>query len=384
MTQKRKISINDGKSWIDGIEASLSIDATGEIDPQGEKETYTGTGSLVLKGGPVSMNCDLCGDVTIDVNIKEFEYNTSGNMPFIFQGNFLTNCWAACAAMMKTYKDKDPADNPCSLDDIWNIFPEEKGNTIDCDEMQELAKRMGLAGENEFQITPRMILRLLYLYGPLWMQQLHGIILMGIKGDGTVDNTVVFYMDPVLNYQKDTFSGFLQKFSYFPNDETKNDHWVGPRLFHWGVPQGTQNPIYIKAEGEAKVGLSGSVECKADDALLSGSVSASNDKGGVCTGDWVMTSPDGQAAGSFSVNKDVEWNEMISTPDGTATAQYSNGNWSVTLPDGSVRSGSVPAPPLTNSSIDINLEHLSDSNKVTATLPKPTGLAFEGTVTMAE
>ena len=67
-----------------------------------------------------------------------------------------------------------------------------------------------------------------------------------------------------------------------------------------------------------------------------------------------------------------------------STAQYSDGNWSVTLPDGSVRSGSVSAPPLTSSSIDINLEHLSDSNKVTATLPKPTGLSFEGTVTMAE
>ena len=84
--------------------------------------------------------------------------------------------------------------------------------------------------------------------------------LIGIKGDGMVDNTVVFYMDPVLNYQIDTFSRFLQKFSYFPNDVTKNDHWVGPRLFHWGVPQSSQNPIYIKAKGEAKVGLSGSVE----------------------------------------------------------------------------------------------------------------------------
>jgi|GEM_PF-2637257 len=384
MTQKRKISINDGKSWIDGIEASLTIDATGEIDPQGEKETYTGTGSLVLKGGPASMNCDLCGEVTIDVDIKEFEYNISGNVPFIFQGDFLTNCWAACAAMMKTYKEKDPSDNPYSLDDIWKIFPEEKGNTIVDDEMQELAKRIGLVGESEFQITPRMILRLLYLYGPLWMQQIHGIILMGIKGDGTEENTVVFYMDPIQNYQKDTFSGFLQKFSYFSNDVTKNDHWVGPRLFHWGGPQGTQNPIYIKAEGEAKVGLSGPVEGKIDDTSLSGSVSASNDKGGVCTGDWVMTSPDGQATGSFSVNKDVEWNEVVSTPDGTATAQYHDGNWSVTLPDGSVRSGSVPAPPLTSSSIDINLEHLSDSNKVTATLPKPTGLSFEGTVTLAE
>jgi hypothetical protein len=127
---------------------------------------------------------------------ESFDVNLT-DVPLI---NQLTNmsCWAASAAMVVGWRDRlsiDPAAIASGAGD-WSAY----ANGLDPADIPTLADAWKLTQEPPQSYTLDGLRDLIEAKGPLWVGAavpgLHAIVVTGVYGDGSVDNTFVRINDP--------------------------------------------------------------------------------------------------------------------------------------------------------------------------------------------
>jgi hypothetical protein len=133
------------------------------------------------------------------------------------------NCWAASGAMVWGWKH----DQHVTVEEIARLagpaFEQALGKPsgLDSNRHAEFAAALSLKTEAPQSYTLDGILTLLKKYGPLWFitleappekRMLHARVVTGIEGDGTVDGTRLFVIDPEGEMTTESYRSTMEKF----------------------------------------------------------------------------------------------------------------------------------------------------------------------------
>lgn len=108
------------------------------------------------------------------------------------------SCWAAAAAMLVGWRDSISArpDEIAHGAGYWEAYRE--GLDPYC--IEQLSRHWNLTPLNQWQMNFHSLQRVLYNFGPVWVGEaspgLHSIVITGLYGDGTSENTWLRINDP--------------------------------------------------------------------------------------------------------------------------------------------------------------------------------------------
>lgn len=152
-----------------------------------------------------------------------YNYEVPGTVPVLLQPTGNT-CWATVATMLFSWRDNKSYTIPQVMDIIGpyyrNLFDNDS-RLADTDEADFLSAS-GLTGEPPANYTVDNYLAFLQGYGPLWIElnndpnnifAHHAVVMTGMFGDGTPDDTEIVLNDPSTGVDlAETFTQFVQNF----------------------------------------------------------------------------------------------------------------------------------------------------------------------------
>jgi hypothetical protein len=148
-------------------------------------------------------------------------------------------CWAAAGTMMKSWKSELSMTIETALDKIGGPWRAkfDANSALTSSEVADFAKAIGLTEEGPMSYSVKGLADLLEAKGPLWTigdndfdndNIVHARIVTAMKGDGTVDGTIVTLADPTTGtFITEPFKKLAQRLE--GNEPVK----VGRGIFHW-------------------------------------------------------------------------------------------------------------------------------------------------------
>lgn len=198
--KKTPVTTEGAQSFIDRIAKGVSSAAMRIANPAGILELFVGPNA---KTSPV-----------------DFEVNPT--VSALQQTSPLT-CWAAAGAMMASWQKRVSMSIDTALEELGGQWLEafKTGQALTIPELHAFAAALGLKEETKAPATVDGMLDLLQRHGPLWVitddsvdnnKLVHARIVTAIKGDGTVDNTEVTFIDTAGGQAPpESFKEFAQK-----------------------------------------------------------------------------------------------------------------------------------------------------------------------------
>lgn len=196
-------------------------------------------GTLTLDGCTLKLISNTGGEIVFTriSGDKAIDFDLKNPVPLTPQNNEKT-CWAACATMMKSWKDNNvySISETISSIDAWYYWVWFSNNGLEPDEQATFFKeKMGLAS---VQFTPSIngIKSLLEQNGPLLIingdsNLQHARLVTGIHGDGSAECTYLNILDP---WKPNVGRIYVQSYTKFTADISK---LVGSTslipIYHW-------------------------------------------------------------------------------------------------------------------------------------------------------
>lgn len=201
--EKQTPATTDAASFLDRIAGGVSSAAL---------RVVRGTGVLDLFMGPNAKTSP------VDFEVKPAVAPVKQDSP--------QTCWAAAAAMMVSWRDQAPKSTETVLGDLggeW-LSAYKAGQALTVPQLHAFGQALGLSEEPRKAFTIDGLLQLLQSHGPLWViaddsieanKLVHARIVTAVKGDGTVENTQVTFIDTATGDSPppESFTTFLKKFT---------------------------------------------------------------------------------------------------------------------------------------------------------------------------
>lgn len=144
-------------------------------------------------------------------------------VPVVAQPSHMT-CWAAVATMLLSWRDGTSygiRDAVGSNDPTW-AAKFDAGSGLRPAEKEPFLSAMGLVAEPPMNYSVEGLYELLVDHGPLWLTtdentasgfSIHARVLVGMSGDGTIENTTLTLIDPNGGrVVRESFETFAEKF----------------------------------------------------------------------------------------------------------------------------------------------------------------------------
>lgn len=139
---------------------------------------------------------------------QKIDYRVPGKIPELKQPKDM-DCWITTATMMLSWRDQenysiDDALNYLS-DTIWHHYYENNIG-LQNEEQEKFVQALGLREEPPANYMLEAYVDFLKSYGPLWITTghlAHARVLVGVKGDGSYENSSCIFIDPISGKEKD-------------------------------------------------------------------------------------------------------------------------------------------------------------------------------------
>jgi hypothetical protein len=138
-------------------------------------------------------------------------------------------CWAASVTMLRSYQRQQSLQIENVLDEAGPPYPDKYTNNtgLKPSEIADFKQAFGLNDATIGALTPEGLAEQLENLGPLWIVvdenptdafSVHARVVTGVKGDGSMQDTMVIYNDPATGSEKEeTFDQFVSKSTQLSN-----------------------------------------------------------------------------------------------------------------------------------------------------------------------